>query len=204
MASLYPFSQKTVDRLVDPEACAAMANRFADEAKGANFAGLLVDFDHFSLDGEKRSEAAGWIADHCQFERRVDGAAQVRGLLDLLEGHVTNTVAPVFVAFLFSLRSPESCQRHLVQLPGLQARLCQDAQNARHAGEEPQALRVPNRRDPLARPVCCWHPVHRRPIWGIPMPRLNRILAQNCHCDFLRFRAAKSPRRSLRRRRARR
>jgi hypothetical protein len=28
-----------------------------------NFAGLLVDFDHFSLDDRARSEAAGWIVD---------------------------------------------------------------------------------------------------------------------------------------------
>jgi hypothetical protein len=53
--------QAGVVQVVDAEACAAMANRFAVDAKGANFAGLLVDFDHFSLDGEKRSEAAGWI-----------------------------------------------------------------------------------------------------------------------------------------------
>ena len=48
-------------QVVDQDACEGMVNRFADEAKAANFAGLLVDFDHFSLDGEKRSEAAGWI-----------------------------------------------------------------------------------------------------------------------------------------------
>ena len=57
----FAHAQAGLVQVVDPEACAAMVNRFADEAKGANFAGLLVDFDHFSLDGEKRSEAAGWI-----------------------------------------------------------------------------------------------------------------------------------------------
>ena len=57
----FAHAQAGLVQVVDPEACAAMANRFADEAQGANFAGLLVDFDHFSLDGEKRSEAAGWI-----------------------------------------------------------------------------------------------------------------------------------------------
>ena len=54
-------AQAGVTQVVDAEACAAMANRFAEEAKAPNFAGLLVDFDHFSLDGEKKSEAAGWI-----------------------------------------------------------------------------------------------------------------------------------------------
>jgi hypothetical protein len=50
-----------VQVVVDREACEAMVNRFQAEAEAQNFAGLLVDFDHFSLDGEKRSEAAGWI-----------------------------------------------------------------------------------------------------------------------------------------------
>jgi hypothetical protein len=57
----FAHSQAGLVQVVDREACVAMANRFAEEAKAATFAGLLVDFDHFSLDGEKRSEAAGWI-----------------------------------------------------------------------------------------------------------------------------------------------
>jgi hypothetical protein len=50
-----------VVQVIDHEACVAMAARFAADANTPNFPGLLVDFDHFSLDGEKRSEAAGWI-----------------------------------------------------------------------------------------------------------------------------------------------
>ena len=57
----FAHAQAGLTQVVDADACTAMANRFAEEAKGPNFAGLLVDFDHFSLDGEKRSEAAGWI-----------------------------------------------------------------------------------------------------------------------------------------------
>ena len=57
----FAHAQAGLTQVVDTEACQEMANRFADEAKALNFAGLLVDFDHFSLDGEKRSEAAGWI-----------------------------------------------------------------------------------------------------------------------------------------------
>ena len=53
--------QAGIVQVIDREACDAMAARFAADAKIPNFAGLLVDFDHFSLDGEKRSEAAGWI-----------------------------------------------------------------------------------------------------------------------------------------------
>ena len=50
-----------VIQVIDEEACVAMAARFAADAAVANFPGLLVDFDHFSLNGETRSEAAGWI-----------------------------------------------------------------------------------------------------------------------------------------------
>ena len=50
-----------VVQVVDSEACTAMTARFNADAAVANFAGLLVDFDHFSLDDRSRSEAAGWI-----------------------------------------------------------------------------------------------------------------------------------------------
>ena len=50
-----------VVQVVDAEACAAMVSRFKAEAAMPNFARLLVDFDHFSLDDRARSEAAGWI-----------------------------------------------------------------------------------------------------------------------------------------------
>jgi hypothetical protein len=57
----FPHNGAGVVQVIDQEACVAMAARFAADAKTPNFPGLLVDFDHFSLDGEKRSEAAGWI-----------------------------------------------------------------------------------------------------------------------------------------------
>ena len=65
-----------VVQVIDQEACIAMAARFAADAKTPNFPGLLIDFDHFSLDGEKRSEAAGWILG---LENRDSGLwAQIR------------------------------------------------------------------------------------------------------------------------------
>lgn len=57
-------------QVLDAEACASMANRFAQDAQATHFAGLLVDFDHFSLDTDKPSEAAGWIM---EMENRADG-----------------------------------------------------------------------------------------------------------------------------------
>lgn len=61
---------------LDDRALADIASRFDREASEENFPGLLVDFDHFSHDGSKPSEAAGWIA---ALEIRPDGLwAQVR------------------------------------------------------------------------------------------------------------------------------
>ena len=57
----FAHAQAGVVQVVDRAACEAMAGRFAEEARTPNFAGALIDFDHFSLDGEKRSKAAGWI-----------------------------------------------------------------------------------------------------------------------------------------------
>lgn len=57
----FPHLVAGVVQVVDSEACTAMTARFNADAAVANFAGLLVDFDHFSLDDRSRSEAAGWI-----------------------------------------------------------------------------------------------------------------------------------------------
>jgi hypothetical protein len=59
----FPHAAAGVIQVVDGEACTAMVARFKADAAVPNFAGLLVDFDHFSLDDRARSEAAGWIVD---------------------------------------------------------------------------------------------------------------------------------------------
>ena len=72
----FPHAAAGVIQVIDQESCIAMAARFAADAQTTNFPGLLVDFDHFSLDGEKRSEAAGWIIG---LENRENGLwAQIR------------------------------------------------------------------------------------------------------------------------------
>jgi len=58
---VFPHAAAGVVQVVDTEACVAMVARFMADAAIQNFAGLLVDFDHFSLDDRARSEAAGWI-----------------------------------------------------------------------------------------------------------------------------------------------
>ena len=66
-----------VVQVLDTEACTAMAARFAADAATPNFPGLLIDFDHLSMDSTQRSEAAGWIVAleaRCQTADQ-DGAA---------------------------------------------------------------------------------------------------------------------------------
>ncbi|HBA85384.1 MAG TPA: hypothetical protein DCZ95_14955 [Verrucomicrobia bacterium] len=63
-------------QIIDEESCRAMVERFNAESGQPNFPGILIDFDHFSLDHDKPSEAAGWIA---ALQQRPDGLwAQIR------------------------------------------------------------------------------------------------------------------------------
>jgi phage I-like protein len=60
----FPHSAAGIVQVIDAEACTCMVAAFENaRATSGNFPGLLIDFDHFSLDAEKRSEAAGWITD---------------------------------------------------------------------------------------------------------------------------------------------
>ena len=60
----FPHSAAGIVQVIDAEACTLMVAAFENaRATSGSFPGLLIDFDHFSLDAEKRSEAAGWITD---------------------------------------------------------------------------------------------------------------------------------------------
>ena len=92
-------------QVVDAEACAAMASRFTQEAQGEHFAGLLVDFDHFSLDGEKRSEAAGWIVGLEARRVRSDGETvgqSGRGAVGLSDGQTVQPSDGLFAKIRWS------------------------------------------------------------------------------------------------------
>lgn len=54
-----------VIQLIDRKACDAMVSAFEArrEKEGEVFAGVLLDYDHFSMDTDKPSEAAGWIVE---------------------------------------------------------------------------------------------------------------------------------------------
>ena len=49
-------------QIMDEPACRAILQQFQQEATAPNFPGVLVDFDHFSLEQDKPSAAAGWIS----------------------------------------------------------------------------------------------------------------------------------------------
>ena len=48
-------------QVIDETSARAIVNRFNADRQGANFPGILIDYDHFSDDPDKRSEAAGWV-----------------------------------------------------------------------------------------------------------------------------------------------
>ena len=60
----FPHTGAGVTQVIDREACDRIAADFNGRKSDANFPGVLVDFDHFSLDTEKSSEVAGWISEH--------------------------------------------------------------------------------------------------------------------------------------------
>jgi hypothetical protein len=93
----FPHAGAGVTQVVDAEACAAMASDFVGRAAEPNFPGALVDFDHFSMDAGKPSEAAGWVG---ALEARDDGLwATIRwtdaGLAAVTGGRY-RLVSPVF------------------------------------------------------------------------------------------------------------
>ena len=72
----FPHGESGLMQVFDDKAAVAIVNRFNTEKAKENFAGLLVDQDHFSLDSDKASEAYGWITD---LQNRKDGLwAQIR------------------------------------------------------------------------------------------------------------------------------
>jgi hypothetical protein len=93
----YPHKGAGVTQVIDAMACDAMVNDFNTRKAAENFTGVLVDFDHFSLDTDKPSEAAGWIT---EMEARDDGLwARVRWSdsgLSAVTGGRYRLVSPVF------------------------------------------------------------------------------------------------------------
>ena len=86
-----------VVQVIDSEALKAITDDFKAKAGTENFPGLLVDFDHFSMDTDKPSEAAGWIsalrADAEGLWAKVRWTSKGR---ESVEGGEYRLVSPVF------------------------------------------------------------------------------------------------------------
>ena len=93
----FPHAGAGVVQVIDRAACDRIAAEFNARKSDANFPGVLVDFDHFSLDTEKSSEAAGWID---ELESRDTGLwARVRWSdagLAAVQGGRFRLMSPVF------------------------------------------------------------------------------------------------------------
>lgn len=60
----FPHAAAGITQVIDEAACRLMVASFDFQKNSSeNFPGLLIDFDHFSLDASRHSEAAGWITD---------------------------------------------------------------------------------------------------------------------------------------------
>ena len=93
----FPHAGADVVQVIDRAACDAMAADFIARKADTNFPGVLVDFDHFSLDTGQSSEAAGWIT---ELESRDTGLwARVRWSdagLAAVQGGRFRLMSPVF------------------------------------------------------------------------------------------------------------
>jgi hypothetical protein len=93
----FPHVGAGVTQVIDREACDRIAAEFNSRKADSNFPGVLVDFDHFSLDTGQSSEAAGWIT---ELESRDTGLwARVRWSdagLAAVQGGRFRLMSPVF------------------------------------------------------------------------------------------------------------
>lgn len=93
-----------VVQALDGPAYDSIVNRFSQEKAQPNFAGLLIDRDHFSTDTEKPSDALGWAMDlrnrDGHLEAQVDWTATGK---PLVEGKVFKFFSTVY--------NPEDLQR---------------------------------------------------------------------------------------------
>lgn len=88
-----------VTQIVDERACDSIVKNFNSAKAAQNFPGLLVDFDHFSDDPDKPSDAAGWAS---ELQNRPTGIwAQIRWSdvgESAVKGGRYRLVSPVFGA----------------------------------------------------------------------------------------------------------
>jgi phage I-like protein len=66
----FPNSKSGVVQIIDDVALESIANRFSTEAANPNFAGLLIDHEHFRHQTDQESRAYGWLM---KVQNRADG-----------------------------------------------------------------------------------------------------------------------------------
>lgn len=64
--------ESNVVQVIDSAAIESICNRFEQASAAPEFAGVLIDYDHFSLDTDKSSKAAGWV-EALRNRKREDG-----------------------------------------------------------------------------------------------------------------------------------
>ena len=69
----FPHAETGVIQVLDTEALEAIEDNFTAKSKAQNFPGLLVDFDHFSMDTDKPSEAEMKRLQSLLFKRLSEG-----------------------------------------------------------------------------------------------------------------------------------
>ena len=94
----YPHPGSGLVQILDDAAFEAMTNRFQAEAAKPNFAGILVDQEHWSYEPDRSSEAFGWIR---EIQNRADGLWGRIDWTDLGKAALTNKrykfVSPVWM-----------------------------------------------------------------------------------------------------------
>lgn len=72
----HPNAAGGVVQVIDDQACESIVNTFNAAAEKPDFAGMLVDHEHFRHDAEKETRAYGWLM---KLENRADGVyGQIR------------------------------------------------------------------------------------------------------------------------------
>lgn len=108
----FPHEESGTVQVVGEEDLFKIVNRFSKEAQGENFPGLLVDYDHFSMERSQSSAAAGWID---KVEVRNGGlwahARWTSSGLQRIAGGEFRLVSPVLSEFVSEDESGEKTNR---------------------------------------------------------------------------------------------
>ena len=90
-------AEANVVQVLDASAFESIVNRFKADAAKENFAGLLVDRDHFSTDSDKPTEALGWMQDIRNRDGHLEGKIDWTGVgKPLVEGKAYKFFSTVY------------------------------------------------------------------------------------------------------------